>query len=401
MILKGIDDAMKDGFDVLNLSLGSDTPSDPAEDSQVKALNAAVDAGYIICVAAGNAGPDENTMNSPGTAEKVITVGSSSSDRELTAEGPKELDPNRLSSFSSRGPNLGPGLKPDMVAVGDNFVTADSREKGGEAHTITQGTSFATPTVAGAAALLKAARPGFTAAQYQSLLINSASEIKLADGKPAPVRHQGAGRLDMMAALDMPLAFSPTSVKFGVGGDTTDATREITITNLTEEQITLELAVRSFDDSPAARIDGPSKLDLPSKGSATVRLRFSASGLAGGEYQGVLLVKNSKGPVEGRVPFWYGVRSEAKGITMLEYKGEGSAGQVTELYARVVDGAGLDVPGATLTAATDTPGAEIGAIAQVEGKPGVINVEVKLAPGENTIVLTAGAVTRTLKMTGN
>jgi subtilisin family serine protease len=401
MILKGIDDAMKDGFDVLNLSLGSDIPSDPAGDSQVKALNAAVDAGYIVCVAAGNAGPDENTMNSPGTAEKVITVGSSSSDRAITAEGLKDLDPNRMSDFSSRGPNPGPGLKPDMVAVGDNFLTADSREKGGEAHTITQGTSFATPTVAGAAALLKAARPGLTAAQYQSILINSSSEIKLASGKQAPVRHQGAGRLDMAAALEMPLAFSPSSVKFGIGPATADVSRTITVTNLTPESVTLAFSVRSFDGVQAATIGGPASVELPSKGSTAVSLRFSGAGLAGGEYHGVLLVKNSKNNVEGRIPYWYGVRSQATAITMLEYKGGGTAGTVTELYARVVDGAGIDVPGAQISAVTDTAGAKIGPVLEVDGKPGVINIEVTLAPGENKVVLTSGAVSRTLTMTGN
>ena len=50
------------------------------------------------------------------------------------------------------------------------------------------GTSFSTPLVSGAAALVKAARPGLTVQQYRSLLIDNAATISYAPGTPASVQ---------------------------------------------------------------------------------------------------------------------------------------------------------------------------------------------------------------------
>jgi hypothetical protein len=77
-ILRAIDDALRDGMDVLNLSLGSDLAVDPSMDAQYKAVEAACLAGVIVVAAAGNAGPNENTINSPSTAPCAMSVGSSS-----------------------------------------------------------------------------------------------------------------------------------------------------------------------------------------------------------------------------------------------------------------------------------------------------------------------------------
>ena len=73
-IAKAVDAAVADGMDVLNLSLGGGArPSDVL----VNAVNSAVDAGVVVAIAAGNAGPAPGTVESPGIADKVITVGAS------------------------------------------------------------------------------------------------------------------------------------------------------------------------------------------------------------------------------------------------------------------------------------------------------------------------------------
>ena len=73
-IAAAVNAAVADGMDVLNLSLGGGpVPNDPL----VTAVNNAVDAGVIVAIAAGNAGPGSGTVESPGIAEKVITVGAS------------------------------------------------------------------------------------------------------------------------------------------------------------------------------------------------------------------------------------------------------------------------------------------------------------------------------------
>ncbi|QKE76006.1 S8 family serine peptidase (plasmid) [Arthrobacter citreus] len=74
-VMAGIDKAVKDGMDVINLSLGSSV-NDPLEATSI-AINNAMLSGTVACVAAGNAGPDEKTLGSPGAAALAVTVGAS------------------------------------------------------------------------------------------------------------------------------------------------------------------------------------------------------------------------------------------------------------------------------------------------------------------------------------
>jgi minor extracellular serine protease Vpr len=74
-ILNAVDAAIADGMDVLNLSLGGSFHGN--NDLLSIGLDNAVDAGVVVAVAAGNSGPGAGTLESPGRARKVITVGAS------------------------------------------------------------------------------------------------------------------------------------------------------------------------------------------------------------------------------------------------------------------------------------------------------------------------------------
>ena len=74
-ILNAVDAAIEDGMDVLNLSLGGGYHGN--NDLLAMGLDNAVDAGLVVAVAAGNSGPGQGTLESPGRARKVITVGGS------------------------------------------------------------------------------------------------------------------------------------------------------------------------------------------------------------------------------------------------------------------------------------------------------------------------------------
>lgn len=76
-ILRAVDAAVEDGMDVLNLSLGGTAQGPEANDMLALGLDNAVSAGVVVAVAAGNSGPGPNTVESPGRASKVITVGAS------------------------------------------------------------------------------------------------------------------------------------------------------------------------------------------------------------------------------------------------------------------------------------------------------------------------------------
>jgi subtilisin family serine protease len=74
-ILNAVDEAIEDGMDILNLSLGGGYRGN--NDLLAMGLDNAVDAGVVVAVAAGNSGPGQGTLESPGRARKIITVGAS------------------------------------------------------------------------------------------------------------------------------------------------------------------------------------------------------------------------------------------------------------------------------------------------------------------------------------
>lgn len=74
-VIGGIDKAVKDEMDVINLSLGSDT-NDPMDPASI-AVNNAMLSGVVAVVASGNSGPQEKTLGSPGAASEAITIGAS------------------------------------------------------------------------------------------------------------------------------------------------------------------------------------------------------------------------------------------------------------------------------------------------------------------------------------
>ena len=74
-ILNAVETAVADGMDVLNLSLGGSYHGN--NDLLAIGLDNAVDAGVVVAVAAGNSGPGQGTLESPGRARKVITVAAS------------------------------------------------------------------------------------------------------------------------------------------------------------------------------------------------------------------------------------------------------------------------------------------------------------------------------------
>ncbi len=73
-IAMAVEAAVSDGMDVLNLSLGGTAHPN---DVLVNTVNDATDAGVVVAIAAGNSGPGAGTVDSPGIADKVITVGAS------------------------------------------------------------------------------------------------------------------------------------------------------------------------------------------------------------------------------------------------------------------------------------------------------------------------------------
>ncbi|HUC32536.1 MAG TPA: S8 family peptidase, partial [Ilumatobacteraceae bacterium] len=82
-LIAAIDTAVADGVDVINYSIGSDSPSALAADPDAVAFLFAADAGVFAAVSAGNAGPGEFTVGSPADAPWVTAVGASTHSRRF------------------------------------------------------------------------------------------------------------------------------------------------------------------------------------------------------------------------------------------------------------------------------------------------------------------------------
>jgi hypothetical protein len=122
--------------------------------------------------------------------------------------------PDVIASFSSRGPSIELGIKPDVTAPGVNTLSANWDDS----YQVLGGTSMAAPHVTGAAALLLELHPDWTPDQIKSALMSTASQtiLDLDEETTADVMTQGSGRIDLSKAGDPGLTFDEPSHSFGM-----------------------------------------------------------------------------------------------------------------------------------------------------------------------------------------
>jgi hypothetical protein len=266
-----------------------------------------------------------------------------------------------------------------------------------------QGTSFAAPLVAGAAAVLKAVRPGLGAQQYRSLLVGTAATLWLDSGGVAPAPHAGAGLLDLDAALRSTVTTSPVSLSFGADSAEPEAIGTLTVANAGTSRSLLSITAVPADGGPAPSVSS-SSLTLDSGASENLTVTLSAAGLAPGVYQGHLRIHDAAAEAEIRVPYWYAVRSAAaRYITVLSHALQGAPGQTLPLYLRVTDAAGLTLPSAEPRAAVLSGGAQVLGVSYLDPQyPGVWAVEVQLGaePGNNVFEIEAGGLRKEVVIEG-
>ncbi|MFD1152087.1 S8 family peptidase [Saccharothrix hoggarensis] len=292
-ILAGVQWAVDEGADVVNLSLGGyDSPGvDPLEDA-INQLTAKT--GTLFVVAAGNGGRSRS-IDSPGSADAALTVGAIRHDDDLA-------------HFSSRGPRNGDdAVKPDITAPGLNIVAAKaagstSGTPVGRRHAAMSGTSMATPHVAGAAALLVQQHPDWTGAQLKAALMASA--------KPNPalgVFDQGAGRVDLTRAITATVGAEPVSVTFDEQPwphhDDAPVTKTVTYRNSGPAPITFDLTADLRGPNGAGAPAGlltvsPARVTVPAGGTADVAVTADTRvGGLDGVFSGVLVGGPTRVPV--------------------------------------------------------------------------------------------------------
>jgi hypothetical protein len=307
--------AAAEGADVVNLSLGSlyfDVPSPDAV--AVDELTAQY--GTLFVVAAGNDGDlGEGTVGSPGIAASALTVGAVDDGDDVTF-------------YSSRGGADAGLLKPDVVAPGDGIVAA--RATGTTAgdvvddlHVALSGTSMATPHVAGAAAVLKQARPGLGATALKAALMGSAQPTG------ADVWAEGAGRITVPGAIAQQVTATP-SVSLGAftwPHDGESVTRTVTYDNAGSDDVTLALVPGVTDSEGASAADAitlsADSVVVPAGGAASVDVTVADGPGAIGAIGGTLVATGTGGTTV-RTPVGWAKEREYVNLTVRAVDREGA-----------------------------------------------------------------------------
>jgi hypothetical protein len=269
--IQAINYAVARGVSVINESFGSNAFPDTSADIVRAADEAAVAAGVTVVVSSGDAGIS-GTIGSPATDPAVLSVGASTTFRayeqdafggiNLPGERDRYVDGN-ISSLSSGGIAQN-GRTVDLVAPGDLNWTLCSTSRAysdctGQALQLSGGTSESSPLTAGAAAdVIEAYRASHhgtspTPAVVMQILTSTATDLA------APATQQGAGLLNVGAAVRLALSMPGTTRTSSPGGVLTDTTQvnlvgdpstpvsqTITLTNTTRHAVHVGASTRAL-----------------------------------------------------------------------------------------------------------------------------------------------------------
>ncbi|MFO0363089.1 MAG: S8 family serine peptidase [Acidobacteriota bacterium] len=327
-----------------------------------------------------------------------LTQGSATATIPLSWQ-PENISPDAIADSSSNGPgpsNL--GIKPDLVATGENVWTA--RAAGGFA--TMSGTSLSTPFVTGAMATLLSQRPGLDPRHLRSLLINTATPIADADGIPLPVMKQGAGRLHVDAALASTVTAYPTSLHLGSSTGDFTLEKSVRLTNLASMDTACDVMADPRNGAPP--VIEPPRVNLAAGGEGRFLLQWQGTNWAPGQYEGHLRIRCEGAEYPLSIPYWHGVtRRTAAAVKIVLSQATGKTGDILYFAAqfRLTDAAGLPVENAKPQVTVKSgAGAVVEVVSQNAVFPGIYAVHVRLAAGPTTFLITAGAVTKEFTVTG-
>ncbi len=414
-IAEALEDALRDGMDVANMSLGGSVQG--PHDFLAEATNTTVEGGMVVAVAAGNSGPGDMTVQSPGSALRALTVGASTNphfvgipvtlatgetypaavgefntytppvkgaefvvaqpaqgctaitndvkgkialiDRgtctfttkirnaenagaigvlivnnvagdptaiagdgttpapiipaamvskndgarlkekagktTMTVDGTKAREfitenADIAAGFSSRGPApFTYLLKPDVTAPGVNVLSSVFDKE----FAFFNGTSMATPHVAGSSALLLQRHPSWSPDQVKSALMNNAKRPvydSITGTQPTGVLTRGGGRINVAKADSTPLTIVQPSVSFGYfnGRQSVGATRTLRVTNVSGSAQTCAVTVVTAEGDEAAKVAAsPSAVALGPGESTNVTVTVTGGkSVPTGDYEG-------------------------------------------------------------------------------------------------------------------
>jgi uncharacterized protein (TIGR03437 family) len=305
-------------------------------------------------------GPVVAISNAAGVALKsyidanpgqLVRIDSGATEMDVSAWSTQyEISPtvvsNMLVSFSSMGPTPDGLMKPEVVAVGgndidellpdlnDQYVPSPSGiymatqsydpnyqsdgtiEYSANGYSAADGTSFATPLVAGSAALVKQARASqnLRGTQIRSLLVNYTSQAVTTDdlGDPVDAQWLGAGLINAGASVAATVTAEPATISFGfLNSAKLPITQSINLTNIGSSAVTLTAVVSccTVNGSPGLSLSNAKLAVSPTGGialaagaSGTLTVTLSGSTPPASEYSGTINLQQGN-TIVARIPF--------------------------------------------------------------------------------------------------
>jgi serine protease len=271
--------------DVINLSLGGDRPCDAAYQDAVTRVRAA---GVIVVAAAGNSGRNDigqrAAVGSPANCNGVVAVSALDARKQVT----------RYSNTGSQIAVAAPGGDGSQSTTGSgapdlvysDLATFDANSRRQPSFGGLQGTSMASPHVAGVMALMRYVNPNLTVAQVDSLIINGTLTDELgAAGRDVDF---GYGLINALKAVNAALAANTTPPPAGPVGRVVASPSSIDFGSF-QSTATLDLALDAAGSEIVVSVtsDSGAVTVVPSNINATTKLgrytvNVSRTGLAPG-----------------------------------------------------------------------------------------------------------------------
>lgn len=162
------DNHLKHNIRVVCMSFGSEPLGN--NDPIMLGADALWKEGVVVVAAAGNSGPEYQTIKSPGISSRIITVGGIDDNRyDENSFNRKYFE---IAEFSSRGPAMRK-VKPDVVAPSVDIISCGIKSP----YTLLSGTSVATPMIAGLACLLLERKKDATPQQVKNALVRACQPL--------------------------------------------------------------------------------------------------------------------------------------------------------------------------------------------------------------------------------
>ncbi|MCB1584139.1 MAG: S8 family serine peptidase, partial [Xanthomonadales bacterium] len=194
--------------DVINMSLGSASPA-PCSSTYSSAINAAVNAGATVVVAAGN--DNSSSGYPPANCSNVISVAAGAKDGsrayysnygssiDITAPGGDLCDPSSNAEPTSASDCRGGTVHTNEMIL--STYNSGTTSPGSDSYDWLQGTSMASPHVAGLAALIKSVDNSLTPAEVEQVIKSTADSFASVGDHQCTTSICGAGYANAAAAI--------------------------------------------------------------------------------------------------------------------------------------------------------------------------------------------------------